>query len=88
MTGLIKLQQIVSEFGQLLKETRIHTVFYLVAKAIIRWKVENHAATNNWSMYMSSGPQGRGLCWPPGELPALQLVGGPSHPPQTGSAGQ
>ena len=24
---------------------------------------------------MSSGAQGRGLCWPPEELPALQLVG-------------
>ena len=31
---------------------------------------------------------GRGFCLPPGELPALQLVGELSCPPQTSSAGQ
>ena len=31
---------------------------------------------------MFPGAQGRGICQPPQELSALQLVGGPSRPPQ------
>jgi len=40
------------------------------------------------NLIRSPAVQGRGLCQPPGEPPVLQLVGGPSCPPQTSSADQ
>ena len=44
-------------------------------------EVGHYIATN--CACMSPAVQGRGLCQPPGGLPALQLVGEPSCPPQT-----
>ena len=54
----------------------------------LQWMgVQSYAATN-YCACMFPGAQGRGLGQPPGEPPALQLVGELSCPPLTSSAGQ